>query len=240
MRKTVYIFLLLTIPLSLNAYTFTRSLTIGSQGQDVVELQKYLNSNELTKVSESGVGSTGFETSYFGDKTKQAVIKFQNLFASSILHPLGLSTGSGFVGNSTISFLNRIQGNTSQTNTTLTTNVAQINKNLPVIGSVSPESVGGKETIAIIGSNFSSLNNQIIFGFEGKDDYRNIKSTSNGTKIEVDYVSSIQKIYDEKYGSVSKKAKERMLEEFPEIEVAVSVITESGQSNFKIIKFKLK
>ena len=38
MKKSVYIFALLAIPLSLNAYTFTRTLNVGSTGEDVREL----------------------------------------------------------------------------------------------------------------------------------------------------------------------------------------------------------
>src|SRR3989344_9696504 len=42
-----------------SSYTFTRSLTVGSQGADVKALQQFLNSNPATKVASSGAGSPG-------------------------------------------------------------------------------------------------------------------------------------------------------------------------------------
>lgn len=91
------------------AYTFTRTLSVGSTGQDVYELQKLLNGNSQTQIILEGVGSPGQETYYFGELTKQAVIKFQNLNAQTILLPLGLTQGTGFVGKGTIAFLNQNQ-----------------------------------------------------------------------------------------------------------------------------------
>jgi hypothetical protein len=109
MKKFVYILFLLAIPLSTHAFTFTRTLTIGSEGEDVSQLQKFLNSNPATQVSTEGVGSLGNESTYFGKKTKDAVVKFQNLYAQNILIPNGLSSGTGIVGTSTLNFLNSIQ-----------------------------------------------------------------------------------------------------------------------------------
>jgi peptidoglycan hydrolase-like protein with peptidoglycan-binding domain len=46
------------------------------QGEDVRQLQIYLNTHNYI-VSTSGNGSPNNETTYFGQKTKNAVIKFQ-------------------------------------------------------------------------------------------------------------------------------------------------------------------
>lgn len=78
---------------------FTRNLKLGMKGDDVKMLQQRLNSNPLTRVTTSGVGSQGMETTYFGTKTMLAVIKFQNLYAKEVLTPAGLISGSGFVGS---------------------------------------------------------------------------------------------------------------------------------------------
>lgn len=55
---------------------FTADLTIGSRGDDVMCLQKYLNSTGTT-VASSGPGSSGSETTYFGSLTRAAVAKWQ-------------------------------------------------------------------------------------------------------------------------------------------------------------------
>ncbi|MDD3861609.1 MAG: InlB B-repeat-containing protein, partial [Candidatus Gracilibacteria bacterium] len=56
---------------------FTRDLEFGMVGDDVRELQKYLNNNGFP-LAQTGVGSPGKETTIFGILTKEALIKFQN------------------------------------------------------------------------------------------------------------------------------------------------------------------
>ena len=55
---------------------FIRNLTIGSTGDDVRQLQQFLNANGFL-IAGAGVGSLGQETTYFGNLAKQAVGKFQ-------------------------------------------------------------------------------------------------------------------------------------------------------------------
>ncbi|MDO8261324.1 MAG: peptidoglycan-binding domain-containing protein, partial [Candidatus Magasanikbacteria bacterium] len=60
-----------------NFNLFSRNLKLGMQGEDVRELQKFLNANGFT-LADQGFGSRGQETDYFGFLTKKALIKFQN------------------------------------------------------------------------------------------------------------------------------------------------------------------
>src|SRR3989344_3064014 len=87
----------LAAPVS-NCASLTRNLALGAEGGDVMELQRFLNTIPTTRVSETGPGSPGAVTNYFGTKTKLAVIKFQDLFKAEVLPPAGLTKGTGFVG----------------------------------------------------------------------------------------------------------------------------------------------
>src|SRR3989344_2769577 len=69
--------------------TFTKSLTVGSRGEDVKCLQQYLNANGYP-VAASGAGSAGNETTYFGQATRGAVAKWQAA--------MGVSPAVGYFG----------------------------------------------------------------------------------------------------------------------------------------------
>lgn len=79
----------------------TRNLRVGMKGSDVLLLQRTLNSLPQTTIAANGPGSPGSETTYFGPLTKTAVIKFQELHRNEVLIPVGLTSGTGFVGTQT-------------------------------------------------------------------------------------------------------------------------------------------
>lgn len=98
---------------------FTRSLTVGDTGNDVKQLQIFLNSHPSTslgtgnteypfRIATTGPGSLGNETTYYGNLTAQAVSKFQEYYKSEILTPVNLNQGTGFFGASTIRKVNAL------------------------------------------------------------------------------------------------------------------------------------
>lgn len=162
-------------PLSIaHAYAFTRNLSLGAQGEDVRQLQIVLNSNPQTQVSYSGVGSPGQETDYFGEKTHAAVVRYQNLYASKILAPLGLSSGTGFVGASTRALLT--QGGVG---TAYAPTPAYVAPAKPVLTSVSPSRGGVGTVVTLTGTGFLPTGNKVSSVFE---EFTNLPS-SNGTTL---------------------------------------------------------
>ncbi len=91
-----------------SGFSFNQNLSRGSKRQDVKYLQIILNSDLATRVSQTGPGSPGNETDFFGPATESAVKKFQNKYSSEVLTPHNLSSPTGFVGPSTRAKLNSI------------------------------------------------------------------------------------------------------------------------------------
>ena len=83
---------------SSNTAIYTRDLSFGSVGTDVLTLQRFLNSRGFT-VSTTGPGSPGNEINVFGSRTQAALARFQT--------SVGI-TPSGYFGPITRSFVNAL------------------------------------------------------------------------------------------------------------------------------------
>jgi peptidoglycan hydrolase-like protein with peptidoglycan-binding domain len=82
------------------AAPFTRNLSVGDRGEDVRSLQRFLNARGHT-IAAVGPGSPGNETEYYGERTRDALARFQEAYAEEILVPVGLERGTGFFGPGT-------------------------------------------------------------------------------------------------------------------------------------------
>ncbi|GBD34212.1 Oligopeptide-binding protein AppA [bacterium HR34] len=81
------------------SFEFTRKLQVGSEGEDVKFLQQCL-------AKDPSIYPEGEVTGYFGQKTKEAVTRFQEKFFDEVLKPYGYTKGTGSTGAATIKKLN--------------------------------------------------------------------------------------------------------------------------------------
>jgi|GEM_PF-1176289 len=94
------------------AVTFTKNLNLGSKDSQVRILQQFLNQNGY-KLANSGFGSPGNETDFFGSLTSVTLSKFQEANKDKAT---GLINEKGFLGPITRQFINSFK-NTGSTTT---------------------------------------------------------------------------------------------------------------------------
>jgi len=82
----------------------SNSLYYGLNNDQVKCLQEFLKSQG------NDIYPEGLATGFFGPLTRDAVIRFQEKYAQDILFPLGLQSGTGFVGVSTKKKINSLMG----------------------------------------------------------------------------------------------------------------------------------
>lgn len=154
-------------------FTFEKDIRFGETvTPDVSYLQYLLNQNPETKVADTGPGSNTELTNYFGPKTRDALIRFQNLYASEILTPAGLTKGTGFLGPNSRRKLNSLAQKTEinstitpQTPGTQSTSSLYTAPRPQLIGVVPNLVVGSNNLIDIYGYNFLPKNNSVITNY---------------------------------------------------------------------------
>lgn len=83
-------------------YIFTHQLSVGSNSIDVKILQEILNSDRRTRIADTGPGSPGQESFYFGIGTREALKHLQALFIEYI------GTADGKFSGKTIGVVNAL------------------------------------------------------------------------------------------------------------------------------------
>jgi hypothetical protein len=86
-------------------FYFSKDLKKDMVSEDVKNLQRVLILEGCMTIAEANTG-----WSIFGNKTFNAVIRLQEKYAKEILHPVGLTKGTGYVGTATRNFLNKKWG----------------------------------------------------------------------------------------------------------------------------------
>jgi hypothetical protein len=77
------------VPNACSGITLSRTLVKGSTGSDVKCVQALLNTDAVTQIANSGPGSNGSETTYYGNLTVAAVKKFQAKYGTGTLGTVG-------------------------------------------------------------------------------------------------------------------------------------------------------
>lgn len=174
------------------ANSFISDLKLGMTNNEVLLLQKALNTDPDTFVASEGVGAQGYETNYFGVKTESAVKRFQEKYKDEILSPLNLTFGTGIVGTKTRAVLNRLFSdmqtssilNSNSGNSSFSSQDYDYTKYFPMISSVTPSSISDprNQVVTISGSNFTQ-NNKVFLAIEGFEVFE--AGSSDGSMISV-------------------------------------------------------
>ena len=219
---------------------FTKNLKLGDTDSEVLLLQKTLNEEPDTMVSVSGVGSMGKETTYFGEKTKAAIIRLQNKHYGEVLAPNGLSSGTGYFGASTRAMVNTIRKSKSKkTSSVSSESLTSTIPNAPVSGlgdtvkitSLEPTHGKNGTIVTIYGSGMTATANKVIAG--GKTIY-NVSSSDGKTlvftmespvSLDLTGMSLASSTY------MSEHFNEIKTNDFPLLKYPVCVVNDTGMSN---------
>lgn len=201
---------------------FTQNLHQGDTGADVLRLQVFLNTDSATRIAETGPGSPGNETTYFGTLTADAVRRFQELHSVDILLPSGLSSGNGFFGSFTRAAVN-ISSGADKTRPTVEKKNEVVR---PRIDSITPSQGGVGTKVVIYGEGFLPTGNTIGSMFEQFDDV----PSSDGKTLEITIKGPFPKEFLKEHEDFYKENKYTM-------EYQITVTNTLGRANFMPFTF---
>ncbi len=235
--KFCFIFFILILPIgalaSVPVDALNADLRLGSDNQDVKTLQTLLNQDSATMVAITGAGSIGQETTYFGLKTRTALIKWQKKF--------GIVGERGLAGSKTRLALQNKYADwladqwsdksdfgviTAPQTTSSSTAGNRVSR--PVISLVSPDNGGNGTIVKLKGNNFTSASNIVHTSY---GDINNVSST-DGQTIQFSLNFPTSPFIDADTGQV----------ELPgnlEIPIYIYIINQNGTSNEAIYKLKI-
>lgn len=242
-----YICLAVLILASVHAHAaelaFPRYIQKGDEGRDVLLLQQTLNGDPETTITSTGPGSPGNETDYYGELTKQAVIKLQKK------HQLGTKYGfftiySGTLDEATRNFLNKeVPVNLSTLSEGEMGDIlnnrfksSAISPTAPFIESADPKTVENGDWLTIKGRNFSTSSPNIV-----NTTYDKTSTTSpDGTTLTVKVRTYIQDLFNEQSDGLTGDQKDNVKSKIPKIPMFVSIQNKEGVSNPYQIYMKIK
>ncbi len=149
----------------------TKTLSLGTSDAQVSLLKQILAID--SQISPSSSLSTEPAT-YFGPKTRQSVILFQEKYKNDILTPLGLAKGTGVVASMTRKKLNELLQNlktanvspTTATSTLHSANLAQFFATSPTVRLFRTDKfqIAPGGTLILEGKGFSTTTNTVMIG----------------------------------------------------------------------------
>ncbi len=208
------------VPMTFPAFQFQRDLKLGSNSEDVRQLQILLNNDPQTAISSAGIGSKGEEGTYFGSLTLNAVKRFQEKYRSEILTPSNIVTATGYVGGATRKKLNSLI-NSSQTvsaNQTATSSTALplTPEKLPKLFVTRPSQVSKGSVINLVGKGFDVLNTIHV----GSLTFSNI-SPLDGSNIKIN-LPATSTIPNGTYSVWVENSKGKSSDNGPEIDLTIT------------------
>lgn len=184
--KFLFVFGVIFIGTNVEAATcdFARDLKEKDKGEDVKCLQQYLN-NAGFKIADNGAGSKGKETTFFGEKTRDAVMLWQ---INNDVYP-----AEGYFGAKSRNKYNSLVSKTTTTNTTVTT------------PSDSDQTVPQASIIASLNSQISTLKQELVNAKNGNGYSGDQKKAADKIKRAIEMIDNALDAIDDSSGSTKNE-----------------------------------